>query len=63
MRRRIWLNIISVGVVIICSAGIGALMKADSSNGLIVAVVSLSVALLALYKRIRNNYRTSLWKI
>lgn len=55
-RRKIWLTIISVGVVIICSAGIGALMKADSSNELIVAVVSLSVALLALYISLRTFY-------
>ncbi len=33
--RRLWLNIIAVAIVIICSEGVGAAMKADSSNELI----------------------------
>lgn len=55
-KRKIWLNIISVGIVIICSAGVGALMKADSSNELMIAVVSLGVALIALYISLRTFY-------
>lgn len=55
-KRKIWLNITSVAIVIICSAGVGALMKADGSNELMIAVVSLGVALIALYISLRTFY-------
>lgn len=55
-RRKLWLNILSVAIVIICSAGIGAAMKADSSNELMIAVISLGVALIALYISLRTFY-------
>lgn len=55
-RRKLWLNIISVAIVIICSAGVGAAMKANSSNELMIAVVSLGVALIALYISLRTFY-------
>lgn len=55
-RRKLWLNIIAVTIVIICSAGVGTAMKADSSNELMIAVVSLGVALIALYISLRTFY-------
>ena len=51
-----WLNIIFVAIIILCSAGVGTVMKADSSNELMVAVVSLGVALIALYISLRTFY-------
>lgn len=45
-----------VGAIIACSAWIGTLMKADGSNELMVAVVSLGVALIALYISLRTFY-------
>lgn len=55
-KRRVWLNVIVVAIVIICSAGISTAMKADSSSELMIAVVSLSVALIALYISLRTFY-------
>lgn len=56
-RRKIWLNIIAVAIVIICSAIIGTMMNAeDNSNELMIAVVSLGVALIALYISLRTFY-------
>ena len=55
-RKKIWLNIIAVSIVLICSAVIGTMMNADSSNELMVAVVSLGVALLALYISLKTFY-------
>ena len=55
-RRKLWLNIIAFAIVLICSAGLGTAMTADSSNELMVAVVSLGVALIALYISLRTFY-------
>lgn len=55
--RRLWLNIIAVAIVIICSAILGTMMNAeDNSNELMIAVVSLGVALIALYISLRTFY-------
>ena len=43
-RKKIWLSIIIVMIIIICSAGVGAALKPDNTKELIVAVVSLAVA-------------------
>lgn len=55
-RRKIWLSIIIVMIVIICSAGVGVALKPDNTKELVVAVVSLAVALLALYISLRTFY-------
>ena len=55
-RRKIWLSIIVVMIIVICSAGIGLALKPDNTNELVVAVVSLAVALLALYISLRTFY-------
>lgn len=55
-RKKIWLSIIIVMIIIICSAGVGAALKPDNTKELIVAVVSLAVALLALYISLRTFY-------
>lgn len=41
-------------IIITCSAALGALLKPNSSNGLIVAVITLSVAILALLISLRT---------
>lgn len=55
-RRKLWLNIIAFAIFLICSAGLGTAMTADGSNELMVAVVSLGVALIALYISLRTFY-------
>ena len=55
-RRKIWLSIIIVMIIVICSAGVGLALKPDNTNELVVAVVSLAVALLALYISLRTFY-------
>lgn len=55
-RRKLWLNIIAFAIVLICSAGLGTAMTADSSNELMIAVISLGVALIALYISLRTFY-------
>ena len=55
-RRKIWLSIIIVMIIIVCSIGVGIVLKPDDTNQLVVAVVSLAVALLALYISLRTFY-------
>ena len=55
-RRKIWLSIIVVMIIVLCSAGVGLALKPDNTNELVVAVVSLAVALLALYISLRTFY-------
>jgi len=55
-RKKLWLNIIAFAIFLICSAGIGTAMTADGSNELMIAVVSLAVALIALYISLRTFY-------
>ena len=55
-RRKIWLSIIIVLIIVVCSACVGAALKPDNTNELVVAVVSLAVALLALYISLRTFY-------
>ena len=55
-RRKIGLSIIIVMIIVICSAALGAALKPDNANELVVAVVSLAVALLALYISLRTFY-------
>lgn len=55
-RRKIWLSITVVMTIIIFSAGVGLALKPDNTNELVVAVVSLAVALLALYISLRTFY-------
>ena len=55
-RRKIWLSIIVVMIIVLCSAGVGLALKPDNTNELVVAVVSLAVAFLALYISLRTFY-------
>lgn len=55
-RRKIWLSIIIVMIIVVCSAGVGVILKPDNTKEQVVAVVSLAVALLALYISLRTFY-------
>ncbi len=55
-RRKIWLSIIILMIIVICSAGVGLALKPDNTTELVVAVISLAVALLALYISLRTFY-------
>ena len=55
-RKKIWFSVILVMMIIICSAGVGVVLKPDNTKELVVAVVSLAVALLALYISLRTFY-------
>lgn len=56
MRKKVWLSITIVFLLIICFAGVGAMLGPDGSNNFIVAVVSLAVALVAIYFSLRTYY-------
>ena len=55
-RRSILLNIVFVMVILLCLASFGAIFMPNHSNEVIIAVVSLDVALLALYISLRTYY-------
>lgn len=55
-RRKIWLNIIGVTIILVCLGCIGLAIKADDSIELMIAIVSLGVALIALYISLRTFY-------
>ena len=55
-RRNILLNIVFVMIVLLCVASFGAIILPNRSNEVIIAVVSLDVALLALYISLRTFY-------
>lgn len=55
-RKKIWLNIIGVTIILVCLGCIGLAIKADDSIELMIAIVSLGVALIALYISLRTFY-------
>lgn len=55
-KRRIWLNIVGVTIILVCLGCIGLAIKADESVELMIAIVSLGVALIALYISLRTFY-------
>ena len=55
-RRKIWLNIIGVTIILVCLGCIGLAIKVDDSIELMIAIVSLGVALIALYISLRTFY-------
>jgi hypothetical protein len=56
MRRKVWQSITIISFLIICFAVLGAILRPDGSNNFIVAVVSLAVALVAIYFSLRTYY-------
>ena len=56
-KRRIWLNIVGVTIILICLGCIGLAIKANESVELMIAIVSLGVAL---DESIRNWITTNL---
>lgn len=55
-RKKIWLNIIGVTIILVCLGCMGLAIKADESIELMIAIVSLGVALIALYISLRTFY-------
>ncbi len=55
-RRKIWLNLLFGLVLLLCLASFGTLLMPNSSSEVIIAVISLDVALLALYISLRTFY-------
>ena len=55
-RRKIWLNIVFVMTILLCLASFGTILMPNSSSEVIIAIVSLDVALLALYISLRTFY-------
>ncbi len=55
-KRRIWLNAVFVLIVIMCLASITVILRPSRSYELIIAVISLDVALLALYISLRTFF-------
>lgn len=55
-KRKILLNIVLVMIVLLCLASFATILLPDSSSGVIIAIFSLDVALLALYISLRTFY-------
>ena len=55
-RKKIWLNIIGVTIILVCLGCVGLAIKVDDSIELMIAIVSLGVALIALYISLRTFY-------
>lgn len=55
-KRRVWQSLLLVMILIVCAAAFGAALQPDRSKDLIIAVVSLAVALFALYISLRTFY-------
>ena len=55
-RRNIWLKLLFGVVLLLCLASYGTLLMPNSSSEVIIAVISLDVALLALYISLRTFY-------
>lgn len=55
-KRKIWLNLVLGLIIILCLASFGTILMPNSSSEVIIAVVSLDVALLALYISLRTFY-------
>ena len=55
-KRKIWLNIVFGLIVILCIVSFGAIIMPNSSSEVVIAVISLDVALLALYISLRTFY-------
>jgi hypothetical protein len=47
-RRKIWFNITLVTLIVLCSLGIGTMIKVNNSSEIIIAFISLVVAVVAL---------------
>ncbi len=55
-RRKFWLNSLFGVILLLCLASFGTLLMPNSSSEVIIAVISLDVALLALYISLRTFY-------
>lgn len=55
-KRKILLNIVFVMIIMLCLASFGAIFMPNRSSEVIIAVISLDVALLALYISLRTFY-------
>lgn len=55
-KRNTWLNIVFALVVLLCLASFGALLIPHNSSEVIIAIISLDVALIALYISLRTFY-------
>lgn len=55
-KRNTWLNIVFTLVLLLCMASFGALLIPHNSSEVIIAIISLDVALIALYISLRTFY-------
>jgi len=55
-RRKIWLNIVFGFIILLSVVSFGAIIKPNNSTEVIIAVISLDVALFALYISLRTFY-------
>ncbi len=55
-RRKIWLNAVLCLILLLCFVSFGAMLIPNSSSEVIIAIVSLDVALLALYISLRTFF-------
>lgn len=55
-RRKIWINIAFVAIIIVASFGVGTQIEVDSSTEMLIAFVSFVVAVIALYISLRTFY-------
>jgi len=55
-KRKIWLNAVLCLIILLCFVSFGAMLIPDSSSEVIIAIVSLDVALLALYISLRTFF-------
>ena len=55
-KRKIWLNMVLGLILLLCLASFGTMLMPNSSSEVIIAIVSLDVALLALYISLRTFY-------
>lgn len=55
-RRKIWINIAFVAIIIVVSFGIGTQIEVNSSTEMLIAFVSFVVAVIALYISLRTFY-------